>query len=83
MTQIQGYGKVPIGYLGTCVLSVKHNDVLHDVLFFITDVEDDKVILGAKACQQFKLVKILCDEHCFCKLMQHEVATENEDSLQD
>ena len=78
-TQIQGYGKNPIGYLGTCVLSVKHNDVLHDVLFFITDVEDDKVILGAKACQQFKLVEILCDDHCLCKLMQHKVATVNEE----
>ena len=77
--QIKGYGKNPIGYLGTCRLSVKHNDVLHDVLFFITDIEDDKVILGAKACQQFKLVEILCDDHCFCKLLKHEVATVNEE----
>ena len=68
-TQITGYGKNPIGYLGTCVLAVKHNDVQRDVLFFITDVDDDNVILGAKACQQFKLVEILCDEQCQCKLM--------------
>ena len=61
------------------MLSVKHNDLLCDVLFFITDVEDDKAILGAKACQPFKLVEILCDEHCLCKLMQHEVATVNEE----
>ena len=48
-TQITGYGETPIGYLGTCVLAVKHNNVQTDVLFFITDVDDDKVILGAKA----------------------------------
>ena len=68
-TQITGYGKTPIGYFGTCVHIVKHNDVQRDVLFFITDVDDDKVILDAKACQQFKLVEILCDECCQCKLM--------------
>ena len=68
-TQITGYGKNPIGYIGTCGLAVKHNNVQRDVLVFITDVDDDKVILGAKACQQFKLVEILCDEQCQCKLM--------------
>ena len=61
-TQITGYGKNPISYLGTCVLTMKHYDVQRDVLFFITDIGDDKIILGMKACQQFKLVKILCDE---------------------
>ena len=27
---------------------MKHNNVQHDVLFFITDVDDDKVILEPK-----------------------------------
>ena len=78
-TQITGYGKNPIEYIGTCVMPLKHNNFAQNVLFFITDVEDDKVILGARTCQQFKLVKILCDEHCHCKLMQHKVATVNEE----
>ena len=77
-TQITGYGRNPIGYLGTCVLAVKHNSVQRDIMFFITDVDNDKVILGAKACQQFKLVEILCDEQCQCKLMQKEIVTVNE-----
>ena len=70
-------GRIPLVTIGTCVLTVKYNNVQRDVLFFITDVDDDKVILGAKACQQFKLVEILCDEQCQCKLMQREIATEN------
>ena len=43
-TQITGYGKNPIEYIGTCVMPLKHNNFTQNVLFFITDVEDDKVI---------------------------------------
>ena len=44
-----------------------------NVLFFITDVNDTKVILGSKACQEFKLVRILCDDRCQCKTMRFEI----------
>ena len=74
-----GYGQNPINYIGTCVFHVKHNNIECNVLFFITDVNDTKVILGSKACQKFKLVRILCDDKCHCKTMRFEIVTVNEE----
>ena len=67
MVKISGYGKNSIEYMGTCVFKVSLNNHHRDVLFFITDVTDTKVILGAKSCQEFNLVKIVCDDKCPCK----------------
>ena len=67
MVKISGYGENSIEYMGTCVVKVGHNNHHRDVLFFITDVNDSKVILGAKSCQEFNLVKIVCDDKCPCK----------------
>ena len=78
---ITRYGQNLIHYIGTSVFKVKHNDVMKDVLFFITNVNDTKVIFGLKACQVFKLVKILCDDQCQCKKVKFEVATVNEEFL--
>ena len=79
MTNITGYGQDPIDYIGTFVFKVKHNVVTRDVLFFIMNIDDTKVIFGSKACQTFNLVKILCDDQCHCKRMKLEVGTFNED----
>ena len=65
--KISGYGENSIEYIGTCMFKVSHNEHYRDVLFFITNVNDTKVILGAKTCQEFNLVKIICDERCPCK----------------
>ena len=67
MVKILGYGENFIEYIGTCVFRGSHNNRHRDVLFFITDVNDTKVILGAKSCQEFNLVKIVCDDKCPCK----------------
>ena len=65
--KISGYGENSIEYIRTCVFKVSHNNQHRDVLFFITNVNDAKVILGAKSCQEFNLVKIVCDNKCSCK----------------
>ena len=57
--KISGYGENMIEYIGTCVFKVSHNNQHKDVLFFITNVNDEKIILGAKSCQEFNLVKIV------------------------
>ena len=49
------------------MFKVSHNGHQRDVLFFITSVNDSKVIFGAKSCQEFNLVKIVCDDRCPCK----------------
>ena len=67
MVDISGYGENSIEYMGTCVFKVSHNNHHRDVLFFITDVNDTKVILGAKSYQEFNLMKIVCDDKCSCK----------------
>ena len=65
--KISGYGENSIEYIRTCVFKVSHNNQHRDVLFFITNMNDAKVILGAKSCQEFNLVKIVCDDKCSCK----------------
>ena len=65
--KISGYGENSIEYIGTCVFKVSHNNHHRNVLFFIANVNDTKVILGAKICQEFNLVKIVCDDKCPCK----------------
>ena len=67
MVKISGYGENSIEYIGTFVFKVSHNNHHRDVLFFITSVNDTKVILDAKTCQEFNLVKIICDDKCPCK----------------
>ena len=79
MTNITGYGQNPIDYIGTCMFKVRHNDVQRDVLLFITNVDDTKVIFGSKAYQEFRLVEILCDDQCHCKKVEFEVATVNDE----
>ena len=70
MVKISGYGENSIEYMGTCVFKVSHNNHHRDVLFFITSVNDNKVILGAKTCQEFNLLKIICDDKCPCKTVE-------------
>ena len=65
--KISGYSENSIEYIRTCVFKVSHNNQHRDVLFFITDMNDAKIILGAKSCQEFNLVKIVCDDNCSCK----------------
>ena len=65
--KISGYGENSIEYMGTCIFKVSHSNHHRDVLFFITNVNDTKVILGAKTCQEFNLVNIVCDDKCPCK----------------
>ena len=67
MVKISGYGENSIEYIGTCVFKVSHNNQHRDVLFFITNVNDANIIMGAKSCQEFNLVKIVCDDKCQCK----------------
>ena len=65
--KILGYSENSIEYIGTCVFKVSHNNQHRDVLFFITNMNDAKVILGTKSCQELNLVKIVCDDKCSCK----------------
>ena len=58
---ITWYSQNPIEYTGTCVFLVKHKNVTRDMLFFVTSVDDTKVILGSTICQAFNLVKVICD----------------------
>ena len=48
MIKISGYGENSIKYMVTCVFKVSHNNHHRDMLFFITDVNDTKVIFGCK-----------------------------------
>ena len=45
-TNITGYSQNPIEYTGTCVFSVKHNNVTRNMLFFVTNVDDTIVFFA-------------------------------------
>ena len=59
-TEIMGYGQNPINYVGTCVFCVKHNNIEHDVLFFITNVDDTKGHFGLKSLSGIQIDKECC-----------------------
>ena len=43
------------------IVECKHRDMVRNVNFYVTSVNDNKVILGLNFCKQFKLVSIHCE----------------------
>ena len=45
-------------------------------IFYVTDLNDTKILLGLNFCKSFDLVKIQCDEHCVCKKVAVDILNE-------
>ena len=45
-TKLTGYGNRVINYLGTTKIKCTHNDTKMEAVFYVTDVQDSKIILG-------------------------------------
>ena len=71
--KLVGYGNRNIEYIGTTVLNVTHLAQTKKATFYVTKLNDDKVILGLHLCVDLQLLSIHCDDKCWCKSqMLHE-----------
>ena len=65
--KLVGYGNRKIDYIGTTVLDVAHLTQTKKATFYITKLNNDKVILGLHLCIDLQLLSIHCDDKCQCK----------------
>ena len=65
--KLVGYGYRNIEYIGTTVVDVAHLTQTKKATFYVTKVNDDKVILGLCLCINLQLLSIHCDDKCQCK----------------
>ena len=71
--KLVGYGNRNINYIGTTVVDVAHLTQTKKATFYVTKLNDDKVILGLHLCIDLQLLSIHCDGKCQCKSqMLHE-----------
>ena len=71
--KLVGYGNRNIEYLDTTVVDIAHLTQTKKATFYITKLNNDKVILGLHLCIDLQLLSIHCDDKCQCKSqMLHE-----------
>ena len=61
------YGNRNIEYIGTTVVDVTHLTQTKKATFYVTKLNDNKVILGLCTCIDLQLLSIHCDNKCWCK----------------
>ena len=66
--KLVGYGNRNIEYIGTTVVDVTHTK---KATFYVTRLNDNKMILGLCLCIILQLLFIHCDDKCQCK--SHEL----------
>ena len=62
-----GYGNRNIEYIDTTVVDVTHLTQTKKATFYVTKLNDNKVILGLHLCIDLQLLSIHCDDKCQCK----------------
>ena len=65
--KLVGYGNRNIEYISTTVLDVAHLSQSKWATFYVTKLNDDKVILGLHLCVDLQLFSVHCDDKCQCK----------------
>ena len=71
--KLVGYGNRNIEYIGTTAVDVTHLTQTKKATFYVTKLNDDKVILGLHLCIDLQLLSIHCDDKCHCKCQKlHE-----------
>ena len=71
--KLVGYGNRNIEYIGTTVVDVAHLTQTKKATFYVTKLNNDKVILGLRLCIDLQLLSVHCDDKCQCKSqMVHE-----------
>ena len=71
--KLVGYGNRNIEYIGTTVVDVAHLTQTKKATFYVTKLNDNKVILGLHLYIDLQLLSVHCDDKCWCKSqMLHE-----------
>ena len=65
--KLVGYGNRNIEYIGTTVVNVTHLTQTKKATFYVTKLNDDKVILGLQLYIDLQLLSIHCHSKCWCK----------------
>ena len=65
--KLVGYGNRNIEYIGRTVVDVTHLTQTKKVTFYVTKLNNNKVILGLCLCIDLQLLSIHCDDKCPCK----------------
>ena len=62
--------------MGKVTVTCSHADTTKRCIFYVTDLNDMKILLGLTFCKAFNLVKIQCDDDCICKKVSVDVLNE-------
>ena len=65
--KLVGYGNRNIEYIGTTVVDVTHLTQKKKATFYVTKLNNDKMILGLHLCIDLQLLSVHCDDRCQCK----------------
>ena len=65
--KLVGYGNRNIEYIDATVVDVAHLTQTKKATFYVTKLNDDKVILGFCLCIDLQLLSVDCDDKCWCK----------------
>ena len=74
--KVVSYSKQSVKVIGRISVTCTHTDVIKKCIFYVTDLNDTKVILGLNFCRAFNLVRINCDDHCVCKKIAVDIINE-------
>ena len=80
--KLVGYGNRNTEYIGTTVVNVTHLTQTKKATFYVTKLNDEKVILGLRLCIDLQLLSAHCDDKCWCKShVLHETKKQTQDIL--
>ena len=68
--KVIGYSKQSVSIVGKVSVICTHANTTKCSIFYVTDLNDTKILLGLNFCKSFDLVKIQCDDQCVCKKLQ-------------
>ena len=73
--QVTGYSKQVVEIVGKVTVNCTHLNTTKHV-FYVTNLTDNKILLGLTFCKAFDLVKIICDDNCSCKKVTMDILNE-------
>ena len=65
--KLVGYCNRNLEYIATTVLDITYLTQTKKATFYVTKLNDDKVILGLCLCVDLQLLSVHCDNKCWCK----------------
>ena len=70
------YSKQSVRIVGKVSVTCIHANIIKKCIFYVTDINDTKILLGLNFCRVFNLVTVNCDEQCVCKKIAIDVINE-------